>query len=78
MHPPPGGCTEVLATRDFHLARQLNGNHVVGRVGGVPDGDSGRGRHRDGREIRVCAEFFRHGDSDTISSTVTLEEGQGD
>ena len=78
MDTPPRRSVDVLTTRYFDLVGQSDDHGVIIRVGGVPDDDSGRGRHRDGREIRVCAEFFRHGDSDTISSTVTLEEGQGD
>ena len=78
MHPPPGGCTEVLATRDLHLARQFDDHGVVGTIRRVPNDYPIRGFHRDGRKIRVRAEFARHSDDRRVARAVTLFEGQGD
>ena len=78
MHPPPGGCTEILATRDLHLARQFDDHGVVGTIRRVPNDYPIRGSHWVRIEATVRPEFFRHGDNNTIACAVTLFEGQGD
>ena len=77
MHGPPRRSVEVLAPRNLDLFGQRDGHCAGGTViRGVSDDHSGRSRHRDGTVVTVRAEFFRHGDDDRVSRTMTLFEGQ--
>ena len=69
---------KIPATRDFHLAGQLDDHGMVGTICRVPNDYPIRGCHRDWRMITVRPKFTWDDDGRLVSTAVTLFEGQGD